>query len=176
MDSLKQACTYTLSQLRALISELQPEQYAKELEVFNGNTVGKHVRHVIEFYQCLYKNVDSGNINYDKRERNIFLENDPALAVSEINSIINLLDQKSEDISLNLQVTYDWDASEVHSIPSSLYREIAYNLEHTVHHMAIIRIGIESFIPEFYFPEDFGVARSTIRNQKEQTRKVKTAS
>jgi light-regulated signal transduction histidine kinase (bacteriophytochrome) len=51
---------------------------------------------------------------------------------------------------------------------SSVYREITYNIEHTVHHLAIISIVIPIHFDYIQLPNDFGYAASTIQHLKTQ--------
>jgi hypothetical protein len=44
-----------------------------------------------------------------------------------------------------------------------------YNIEHVVHHMALVKIGIHEVSPYVILPPDFGVAISTIKYHKNQT-------
>ncbi len=41
-----------------------------------------------------------------------------------------------------------------------------YTLEHTIHHMALLRIAVYA-VSTIELPEDFGVAGSTIKHKKE---------
>ncbi len=54
-------------------------------------------------------------------------------------------------------------------IASNFYRELIYNIEHAVHHMAIMKIGVLEVAPYVSMPLDFGVAVSTIRHKKSET-------
>jgi hypothetical protein len=47
-------------------------------------------------------------------------------------------------------------------VSTNYYREVIYNLEHTIHHMALIRVGINE-LGNIDLPKDFGVAPSTIK-------------
>jgi hypothetical protein len=58
------------------------------------------------------------------------------------------------------------DGSAAVVIPTNYFREIAYNLEHTVHHMALIRVGVNE-VSTVQLPQEFGVAYSTIKYRKE---------
>jgi hypothetical protein len=51
-------------------------------------------------------------------------------------------------------------------MPTNYYREMAYNLEHTIHHMALIRTGIND-VSRISVPENFGVAISTMKYRKQ---------
>jgi hypothetical protein len=46
---------------------------------------------------------------------------------------------------------------------TNYFRELTYNIEHAVHHMAIIKIGIREVANYVTLPADFGIAASTIR-------------
>jgi hypothetical protein len=47
-------------------------------------------------------------------------------------------------------------------------REITYNIEHIVHHMALVKIGIKEVCPYVVMPPEFGIAVSTIKYHKSQ--------
>ncbi|MEM9648432.1 MAG: hypothetical protein AAF969_08120, partial [Bacteroidota bacterium] len=44
-------------------------------------------------------------------------------------------------------------------------REVMYNLEHTIHHHALIKVGIQ-FFTDIPLPESFGVAPSTLQHRQ----------
>jgi hypothetical protein len=55
------------------------------------------------------------------------------------------------------------------TMESSIYREITYNIEHTVHHLAIIGIAIPIHFSYINLSANFGYADSTIQYLKSQT-------
>ena len=46
---------------------------------------------------------------------------------------------------------------------SSFYRELSYNIEHAIHHMALLKVAVKQTLTYISLPENFGVASSTIR-------------
>ena len=65
-----------------------------------------------------------------------------------------------------LEATYNEDSNELMQFHTNYHREIAYNLEHTIHHMALIKVGICE-LSDIRVPEGFGVATSTMKYRKE---------
>ncbi len=150
-----------LHQLSQLLNQLSDEQYAKPLSCMAQNSIGKHVRHVIECYQCMLQGIENGLVDYDKRARNLQLETDKDFALEILHSISEtILTVKERPIQLS--VTYS-DISSL--VQTSVMREITYNIEHTVHHLAIIKMGINVAFPSVQIPENVGVASSTLRYQ-----------
>ncbi|MDH3651116.1 MAG: hypothetical protein OEQ53_15620, partial [Saprospiraceae bacterium] len=47
-------------------------------------------------------------------------------------------------------------------VPSNVARELLYNLEHLIHHLAIIRIAMREVEPDVELGAHFGVAPSTL--------------
>ena len=122
-------------------------------------TIGEHVRHVIELFQCLEKGYDTGIVNYEKRKRDHEIENNKELASFLLKEIYQNLDKPNKEILLEAE---DYcDPMEIVSISSNYYGELAYNLEHTIHHMALIRVGINE-VSSVKLPKEFGVAYSTV--------------
>ncbi len=169
MNNLKEASSQALTQLMALLKNIRGDQYNSSLHIFKGSSIGKHIRHVIEFYQCLF-NASDTVINYDLRQRNSIIETDKNTAVNKIEEIMERIKLLNEDRTIELHTNYVVDNNGSSRFKTSLLRELAYNLEHTIHHMAILRIGLESLSPNYQFPENFGTAISTLRNQKDLIR------
>jgi hypothetical protein len=65
-----------------------------------------------------------------------------------------------------LNTNHGIDCDQKAVVNSSLYRELLFNIEHAIHHMAILKIGTKIVLPEWDLPQQFGVAPSTIRHQK----------
>lgn len=155
--SIKSQSLNALEQLFALIDRLDDKQYVQPLILLHGNTIGKHARHIIEFHQCLFTDDRNSIVCYDKRIRSKELEEERLSALSIIQLLRNKVMQ-AEDRELLLESIFE---DKVSYLKSSLYRELSYNIEHSIHHLAIIRIGIEATFPDFKVEDNLGVAYST---------------
>ncbi len=51
-------------------------------------------------------------------------------------------------------------------MPTNLKRELHYITEHTIHHMAILRLGFCFHFPSMQIDESFGFAYSTLEYKK----------
>src|SRR6187402_3518086 len=131
---LKQSIQQVFVQLSQTLNELSNDEYIRPSNVLLNATIGQHVRHIIELFQCLEKGYDTGIVNYEKRKRDYQIETDKDLATSLLKEIYQNIDKSNKDIFLEAE---DYcDSIETVSILSNYYRELAYNLEHTIHHMA----------------------------------------
>ncbi len=150
-----------INQLIDLLNDIDSVVYSDSLRPLHYSTVGQHVRHIVEFYQCLLKSRTDGLVNYDARERNIHIEIDKNFTIELLEDIKKQLYDSKTDYPLSLKTQFG--ADEAVSILSSFYRELTYLIEHTIHHLAIIKIGLNEMYPEIKIPQNFGVAHSTIR-------------
>ncbi len=147
-------------QLCDALDKLSDEQYSQPSTILFNATIGQHVRHIIELFQCLEKGYEEGLVNYEKRKRDYRIETDKEFANHLLRKIFRSLGRPNKAITLEAE-DYN-EAAETVRIPSNYFREIAYNLEHTIHHMALIRVGINE-VSAITLPAEFGVAYSTIK-------------
>jgi hypothetical protein len=156
-----------LLEIKALLNGLSKEQFNRKLEILSDASIGQHVRHILEFYQCLFHGNASKTVNYDLRQRDNELETDLICAIDTIDMITNAL----LDIKADFPVTFVADYSTLEDQPpteikSSFFRELAYNLEHSIHHQALIKVAITEMELTALVKSDFGYAPSTIRHLK----------
>ena len=71
---------YIFDQLIELLDHLNDEQFVNSPEIFSGASVGKHYRHIIEFFQAVSLADQTETICYDNRLRDIRIERDRAFA------------------------------------------------------------------------------------------------
>lgn len=161
-----QATTLTLQSLLRFLEQVDQPTYSRPLDVFNGSSLGGHTRHIIEFYHCLIKNYNQGTINYDLRDRDKNIETDPELAILAVQNIVQELQKINLDSTVELHMSYDPQTNAVDSVVSNVKREVVYNLEHTIHHMALLKIGVKTAAPQIELENEFGVAPSTIKFQQ----------
>ena len=162
---LKEITKLQLHELKAILDQLHEADYNKSIAVINGSTLGKHTRHILEFYNCLFVENEDCTICYDDRKRDSLLEENIRFA-SEF--IIELLD-KIEKVEINKRVLLRIKYAETETIiESSLFREITYNIEHTVHHLALMRIALSTELNYVKLNSGFGYSHSTIEHLKSQ--------
>jgi len=163
---LKATAQSILSQIFDLTQQLSEAEYKSELDILNGNTIGKHVRHILEFFGILLEGAADNVINYDKRKHESLFESDTQATMKQIEEIMNSIDAIEIEREVFLEVSYSRTDDDTVRIKSSVERELAYNIEHSIHHMAIIKIAIQTVFPNIQVAENFGVAYSTVRYQK----------
>jgi hypothetical protein len=151
----------TLNELSQLISQLSKEEYCRPCEGLSNATIGEHTRHIIEMFQCLDNQYDLGVINYDLRKRDFSIQTDTSFAIATIDTILAQLEKSNK--KLQLEQIVDGEAL---LIESNYQRELLYNLEHCIHHQALIKVAIIQS-NSITVDENFGVARSTIEYRKQ---------
>lgn len=162
---LKDTGKSILNQVHEMMSQLKGAEYSAELELLNGNSIGKHVRHVLEFFELLTDGASKGLINYDKRLHSSVYETDVQKTLSRVIQLKQEVADLPMGKEIHLEVSYTNSDDEAVKIKSSVERELAYNIEHAIHHMAIIKIAIQTVFPNVTLSENFGVAYSTVRYQ-----------
>lgn len=151
-----------LNSLADALQQLQgQDQYTNPCEALSNATIGQHTRHIIELYQSLIEGYAAGKINYDDRKRNPLYENDIPAAIGIIREIQKNLEQPDKE----LNIFCGTDENSV-CIESNYYREVLYNLEHCIHHQALIKVGLLS-IKDINIADGFGVAPSTLQYRQE---------
>jgi hypothetical protein len=150
-----------LEELIDLLKQLSNDEYSSPCSQLSNASIGEHTRHIIELFQCLENQYDSGVINYDDRQRNGLIQTDTHFAIQQMMQIQNNLDKENKNIVLKQKIESQEIITE-----SNYYRELLYNFEHCIHHQALIKVAILQY-STIKIDENFGVARSTIeyRNQ-----------
>ena len=161
--NLNKACSNILSQLTDVVHQISEQDFTKQIESLGNSTIGQHLRHTLEFFICLERGFEAGVINYDKRAHDKLVESDKFIALATLDKINDFIQSLPVNKSLKLEAAYDLDKEEFVTIETNFLRELVYNIEHAVHHMAIMKIGIRELSPSVNLPHDFGIAASTIR-------------
>ena len=60
----------------AVLQKVDATRYTTQHEAFGAASVGEHVRHCIEFYECFLAGLAPGHVDYDARRRDTRLEHD----------------------------------------------------------------------------------------------------
>jgi hypothetical protein len=150
-----------LNELVSLLSQLSNDDFTAPCKALSNSTIGEHTRHIIEMFQCLENQYESGVVNYDKRNRDYKIQSDTGFALQCIDVVKNQLEKENKKIMLQQIV----DCEELY-IESNYFRELLYNLEHCIHHQALIKVAVLQ-CEHLQIDEDFGVARSTIEYRKQ---------
>jgi hypothetical protein len=168
--NLSEACLNILNQLNKLVSEIEEKDFIRPSSALSNSTIGQHLRHTLEFFLCFEKGFEKGVINYDKRAHDKLIESDKFLALSTLSRISGFIQNLNSNKVLRLEVGYDLNEENFVTVETNAVRELVYNIEHAVHHMAIMKIGVREVAPYLFLPHDFGIAASTIRYQQEETK------
>jgi uncharacterized damage-inducible protein DinB len=165
---MKKVAKENLKQLSEMLQLISKEQYTQKSEILSGSSVGQHIRHILEFYQLLISGSFSGIISYDKRQRDQRIEENPRFAIEIINRFVKGIETLDLNQKVKFEGDFTTDGSQDNFTASSVGRELAYCIEHSIHHQAIIKAGLIDLGLTAVVSENFGVAYSTIRYRETQ--------
>jgi len=149
-----------LDELINLMEQLDAKSYQQPITSLSNATIGGHTRHIIEMYLCLIEGYKNGIVNYDNRKRDKTIELNKESAIKKLRDIKTKIAENDKNILL--QNTFNIGPV---ITKSSYQRELLYNLEHSIHHQALIKVALLE-IQYDLVDEDFGVAQSTIEYRK----------
>lgn len=154
-----------LLEIKNICLIVSDEIYAKPLDILTGSSIGQHIRHIIEFYHCLLSQANKSVINYDLRKRNSLIEKSGLSSAQFIDQILDQfeeLDSKCDQQSLQFENCLYKSKGKKHRILTSFARELAYCLDHCIHHQYFIKIGLHSVDQKHILHDEFGIAPSTL--------------
>jgi uncharacterized damage-inducible protein DinB len=160
-DAPVEALVRLLDDLTAVLMELPTDVYVARPAARVSGSIGGHVRHTLDHIGALLAADASSVLSYDHRQRGTAVETDPAAAVRAVLRLKAALERRvSADLASPLlvesMVTAEGQAVEGWS---TLGRELAFVIGHTIHHHAIIALLLSS--QGFDVPHGFGHAPST---------------
>ena len=152
-----------LDDLATVLLRVSPEVYvARPLPHVSGS-IGEHVRHILDHVAAFTTARPHGTFTYDTRERGTSVETDPGSALRSILRLKAMLASLTDDeLSAPITVMSVLSRGEpAVSARSTVRRELAFVISHTIHHQALIAVllaivGVDTM-------DAFGLAPSTPR-------------
>lgn len=152
-----------LHELESLLNDVAPEVYCARFATDVSGSIGEHVRHCLDHVSALLAAQPSTPLSYDHRHRGTAVETAPTAAIQQILQLKSALDTWStrsldEPVRVTSMISPSGDSV---TGWSTLARELAFVVSHTIHHQAII--GVLLAIHGHAVPERFGHSPATPR-------------
>ncbi|MDT8427776.1 MAG: hypothetical protein RQ757_03310 [Pseudomonadales bacterium] len=159
MKQLRAAALEPLDQLQTITRLIIESGRVTELYAESG--VGRHARHVIDYYQALQSGLPGRHIDYNMRRRGSAIETDPVVMLEKMEELRKwgadiLLE---EEVNIRVESEISCAASYTYSFNSTIGREFLYIIDHSVHHIAHISLILKQH--GFTLDPVFGLAPST---------------
>ncbi|RXP63525.1 DinB family protein [Lutibacter sp. HS1-25] len=143
-----------------LLKNISEEEYRNTTIAPYYSSIGGHVRHILDVFDCVFEGLNSGNINLINRKRNLRVEQFTEEGIQYFEEIIEKLQQlNSEDFNKIVKVTDDLGLG-VLTVDYTLGGILIQAHSHAIHHFAslgyiISQLGIS--LPD----NDFGFNPTT---------------
>ena len=152
-----------LDELSDALLATPDEVYQPRIEPAVSGTIGEHVRHALDHIAAILSNDAVAPLTYDHRERGTPVETDVDEALRQIFRLKSGLERlrgrrMDEPIAVRTQISAG--GAEVVTW-STVGRELAFVMSHTIHHQALIAVLLAWHRVEV--TPRFGVAPSTPR-------------
>ena len=157
-----------LHQLVELLDPLEPSAYTVKPVTTYGGSVGGHVRRCLDHVNALLLGLDGQLIDYEARQRGTDVENDRDAALAEVERLDAALAALGPEV-LEQAVTVSVCMSPERpalDAASTVAREVAFVLNHTIHHHAMIGGMVKALGGAV--PAEFGMAPGTLRHQHQK--------
>ncbi len=147
MNIIIQSSIHTLNESRNLLISLTNKDLSNHSISPYYSCIGSHIRHILDFYDCILEGIDSKEIDLTNRKRDERMHSDCDYTLGHVERIIDLLKKLDGiDFTQNYIVSDDLGMGKV-DITYTLGAILAQANSHAIHHYAIInyildRLGI----------------------------------
>lgn len=147
-----------------LLNSITDDQYSQGTTPPYFSSIGSHIRHILDMYQCVFNGLPEKYIDFTHRERNFLHEQSTQAGLEYFESIIRQLKRLSfHDLQKEVIVTDDLGQGKEEA-SYSLSAVLFQAHSHAIHHYAIIgflvyNLGIE--LPD----ADFGYNPTTPKKE-----------
>jgi hypothetical protein len=164
-SSLISAVEGVLLQGCTLLKTVSPEVYTRRQDGPHGAPLGTHYRHVLDHFLCLLDGLQTGQVDYDQRQRSPEIENSSveALFLTE-NLIQKFRNLPSDSFRRDCTVIYSvgYGEREAQAVRSNVAREVMFCVGHAIHHYAILKMLCMTMAVTL--PYEFGIAPSPLKH------------
>ncbi|MFD1315776.1 DinB family protein [Namhaeicola litoreus] len=156
------AILQNLERGKKLVVEVDDAQFNDNSVAPYFSSIGIHMRHVLDVFDCIFDGLPSGNIDLTHRKRNVLVEQDKELCISYFNRIHDKLsDLSDQELEVMVSVHDDLGLGKLEA-QYTLAAILIQAHSHAIHHFASIgyiihQLGIS--LPD----ADFGYNPTTPR-------------
>lgn len=136
--SIISAINSTLNNAKTLLDSLDDEIYIDKSVGPFYSSVGSHLRHLLDFFNCVVEGVSINEIDLTLRKRNETIANNRSIAREEIERVLQRINNLSDDDFSKDILVYDDCGTGKIGISYSLEGILAQGNSHAIHHFAII--------------------------------------
>ena len=157
-------------QLGDFLDKMSPQHYQHKSG--SESSIGEHMRHTIEFMEILGRSIgqeapEPGVVDYDSRKRNALYQENPQAACQAMRKALANLASKIEKVGhicpLIKRASPGFGVTSVETA-STLGTESTAMIEHSIHHMAMMKLAAERL--GISVSHDFGMAPATRAHQQ----------
>ncbi|MDO6597141.1 hypothetical protein Q4512_09475 [Oceanihabitans sp. 2_MG-2023] len=161
MDIVIKSTLNTLSKSQVLLSKLSNDQLGDISVPPYFSSVGSHIRHILDFYNCIFSEVNR-EIDLTARNRNVDVETCCDTATCYLNTLIEKVSKlKGTEINREVFVIDDLGMGKT-KLNYTFSAILAQANSHTIHHYAIISYILDRIDVEIE-DETFGYNPTTPR-------------
>ncbi|PWH81540.1 hypothetical protein DIS18_14775 [Algibacter marinivivus] len=143
MNLIIQSTLRTLQKSQLLLDNLSNEQLCDASVSPYYSSIGCHIRHILDFYDCIFSMDSENKVDLTARSRNKDVESDCDCAQDYLNFIKGKLSSTSLNINDTIFVSDDLGLGKT-VIPYTFGSLLAQANSHTIHHYAIINYIFDS--------------------------------
>jgi len=159
MNIIIQSTLNTLQKSKSLLSILTDEQLSNNSISPYNSSIGSHIRHIFDFYDCALRIDDGGCVDLTARKRMADIENCCDSALKYLNELSHRLSAVDSMGDREVNVIDDLGLGKIR-IKYTYASLLAQANSHTIHHYAIINYILDRLNISFE-DSDFGYNPTT---------------
>ncbi len=161
----KQGALQLIDEIIDTLDVISDDIYTTSIDIFEGVTIGRHFRHIFDFFNCLAIQCEHDHIDYAQRERDAVIETNKEVSIQHFSNLKTSVEGLVESKVLSVYADFKSEDGSRPEVKTTVGRELMYAYDHAIHHLAIIKMGLQSVDPSIPIKKDLGVAASTTFHQ-----------